>query len=90
MNENKQWILQNLCDTLRTTSAAGPLGSKNPLVALRYVTDGDMEFAVPIFEDGSGEPNEHWPYGYYGVNITGDSGIAIIMDVVNNFVRMVW
>ena len=43
------------------------------------------ETVRPIFEDGCGEA-----FGYYDVNVSMDSGIAIIMDVVNQFVRKMW
>lgn len=87
MNENKQLILDKLCETLRLTAAAG---TGNPLKELRYVKDGYDEYAIPVFEDGTGEPTATHPHGYYAVNISCDSGIAIVMDVVKQFVRKVW
>ena len=86
--ENKQVILDKLCEAFRMTRHFGyPEG--NPLKEIRYEKYGYDEYAVPIFDDGSGEPNEYYPKGYYAVNITGDSGIAIIEDVVKQFVRKV-
>ena len=80
--ENKQAICTAICDALRLTNAAG---NNNPLTEIRYIRkeNGD-EFARPIFENGTGEN------GYYDVNITGDSGIAIFMDICNQFVRKMW
>ena len=87
--ENKQEILNSLCATLQMTEAAGYLYG-NPLKEIRYVKRGSDEFAVPIFADGNGEPNDYYPNGYYAVNISGDSGVAVVMDVISNFVRRVW
>ena len=42
------------------------------------------ETVRPIFEDGCGEN------GYYDINISWDSGIAIVMDIVNQFVKKMW
>ena len=84
MRESKQEFLVSLCATLQLTSAAGhPKG--NPLVELRYIKkpNGD-EICRPIFEDGTGET------GYYDVNISGDSNIAILYDVVTKFCKKVW
>lgn len=88
MKENKQAICDAFCETLRLTSAAGS-PTNNPLIALRYMTKeegGRFEETVrPIFEDGCGEA-----FGYYDVNVTADSGIAIIMDITNQFIRKMW
>lgn len=89
MTENIQTTLTALCDTLRTTiPAGGPNG--NPLIEIRYMVDGNEEYAVPIFEDGTGEPNEHCPHGYYGVNISGDSAYGALIDVFKNFCQTMW
>lgn len=81
--EDKQEILNAICDMLRLTSAAGhPLG--NRLDRIEYIDNGDKEIARPIFEDGNGKN------GYYDVNITYDSGIAIVKDVMEHFVNYVW
>lgn len=87
MKENKQAICDALCEALRLTSAAGsPIN--NPLVELRYMTKAEggryEETVRPIFEDGCGKN------GYYDVNVSMDSGIAIIMDIVNQFVKSMW
>lgn len=80
--ENKQQICNAICQALRKTDAAG---NNNALAELRYIrkSNGD-EIVRPVFENGTGED------GYYDINISGDSGIAIFMDVVNQFVRKVW
>lgn len=80
--ENKQQICNAICQALRKTDAAG---NNNALAELRYIrkNNGD-EIVRPVFENGTGED------GYYDINISGDSGIAIFMDVVNQFVRKVW
>lgn len=86
--ENKQAILNAICDALRLTDNAG---KGNALKEIRYMVDEDgNEYAVPIFETGAGEPDEYYPHGYYGVNITADSGTAMFKDVVNCFVNVVW
>lgn len=84
MKEDKIQFLNSLRDTLLLTRAAGyPLN--NPLKELRYIQyDDGTEIVRPVFEDGSGEN------GYYDVNISGDSNIAILYDVVNYFCRKVW
>lgn len=88
MKEDKQAICNAFCEALRLTSAAGsPIN--NPLIELKYMTKeegGRFEETVrPRFENGCGEA-----FGYYDVNVTCDSGIAIIMDIVNQFVRKMW
>lgn len=88
MKEDKQKICDALCEALRCTSAAGsPMN--NPLIELRYMTKEEGgrfdETVRPIFEDHCGEA-----FGYYDVNVSCDSGIAMIMDIVNQFVRKMW
>lgn len=88
--EDKRAICNAICEALRKTRAFG-LGCGNELVEIRYVKHKNgKEFAVPIFEDGDGEPDELYPYGCYAVSITGDSGIAIWIDITNNFVKKIW
>lgn len=80
--ENKAKFLESLKNTLLLTNAAG---YGNPLKELRYIKlDNGDEFVRPIFEDGTGEN------GYYDVDISGDSNIGILYDVVKNFCRKVW
>lgn len=80
--EDKQAILDAICEALRLTSAAG---TGNPLVEIRYIQKPNgTELARPIFENGTGED------GYYDVNITCDSGIAIFKDIVKQFINVVW
>ena len=81
--EDKQQILNSLCETLLLTRNAG--GDGNHLLCIKYVQkDNGDEVARPIFRNGAGST------GYYDVNISGDSGTAIIMDVVNQFVKRMW
>lgn len=89
MKENKQEICDKLLEALRATSAAGAI-ENNDLVELRYIKEenGD-EIVRPIFRDGAGKPHSKYG-GYYDVNVTGDSGIAVIMDVVKQFVCHMW
>lgn len=79
--ENKQEICNALCETLRLTTNAG---TGNALVELRFIDEGYRQTVRPIFEDGNGEN------GWYDVNVSGDSGTAMIIDIVNHFVREVW
>ena len=84
MMENKAEFCKSLCETLRLTRAAGTPGC-NPLVELRYMKlENGMEIVRPVFEDGTGEN------GYYDVNVSCDSNIGILLDVVEHFVRKVW
>lgn len=83
--ENKQKILNAICEALRTTEN---LGTGNALKEIRYVVkeNGD-EYAVPIFEDGNGEPCSYFPNGYYAVNISGSNGVGMWIDITERFVR---
>lgn len=84
MREDKQKICDLLCEALRATSNAGdPMG--NPLVRLVYIEnplDKPQFDAIvrPIFADGTGEN------GWYDVNVSCDSGTAMIIDIVKQFV----
>lgn len=88
--ENKQDICNLLCSTLRATNNAGnPIN--NPLKELIYSKDDNgYEWVTPIFEDGTGTPTSKFPHGYYAVNVTCDSGTAMISDIVKHFVNTVW
>ena len=77
MIENKQAICDAFCETLRLTRAAG--GTRNALVRLEY--DAENEVVWPWFENGR---------YYHPVNVACDSGIAVILDIVRQFVREVW
>lgn len=85
MKEDKKEICNKLCELLRMTRNFGD-DRYNSLKELRYVVNGSEEFVVPIFKDGTGEPNEHFPNGYYAVNVTADSGVSLILDVMKKFV----
>lgn len=81
MREDKQAICDALCATLRLTTNAG---SDNALKELRYIKDGNglyTEVVRPVFEDGTGED------GYYDINVSWDSGTAMIVDIANQFIR---
>lgn len=88
MREDKQKICDLFCETLRATLNAGYPGG-NPLVELRYIKKPEGkpqydEIVRPIFADGTGED------GYFDVNVSWDSGTAMIMDIVSQFVRKMW
>ncbi len=74
--ENKQAICDAMCEAIRLTRAGG---SGNALVRLEF--DPITEEVWPWFEDGR---------YYKPINVAMDSGIAIIMDIVKQFVREVW
>ena len=84
MFETKQGVCDAMCKAIQSTDAGGsPLN--NPLRELRYmVLDDGMEIVRPIFADGTGEN------GYMDVNVTADSGIAMIMDITKQFIRKMW
>jgi len=82
MYENKQAIMDKLCEAIRLTAAGGNQWGNNALAELKYIPD--REVVKPVFEDGAGAD------GYYEVNVACDSGIAMIMDVVNQFVKKMW
>lgn len=88
MMEDKQAICNAFCETLKLTRAAGS-PTNNPVIEIKYMTKeegGRFEETVrPIFADHCGES-----MGYYDVNVTGDSGIAVIMDIMKQFVCRVW
>lgn len=84
MRENKQEICNAFCEALRLTTNAG---GSNALKELRYLPEGNgiySEVVRPIFENGCGED------GYYDVNVSCDSGTAMIYDIVRQFVNKVW
>lgn len=82
--ENKQEVCNAILRALQTTRAAGTEGC-NPLVELKYFTkENGMEIVRPIFEDGTGNN------GYYDINVTCDSGIAMFIDITNQFIRKMW
>lgn len=79
--EDKQAICDALCNTLRLTSNAG---AGNALAELRYIDEGDRQIVRPIFEDGNGEN------GWYDINVSWDSGTAMIIDIADQFIKSVW
>ena len=77
--EDKQKICDAFCETLKLTHNA------HDLVELRYMFLKNGEEVVrPIFKDGWGSS------GYYDVNVSWDSGTAMISDIVKGFVNEVW
>lgn len=82
--ENKQEVCNAILKALQTTRAAGT-EECNPLVDLKYFAkENGTEIVRPIFEDGSGSN------GYYDINVTCDSGIAMFIDICNQFIRKMW
>lgn len=81
MREDKQKIMDALCETLRLTRNAGD-SEGNALAQLLYIPE--KQIVRPIFEDGTGKD------GYYDVNVAGDSGTAMITDVATQFIRKMW
>ena len=80
--ENKQDVCNKMCEAIRATDASKFGGA---LKELRYMKLEDgREIVRPIFEDGTGNG------GYYDVDVTCDSGIAIIMDITKQFIRRMW
>ena len=82
--ENKQAICDALCEALKLTDNAG---TGNKLMALKYMPNGKgtySETVRPLFADGTGAE------GYYDINVSCDSGTAMITDIVNQFVRRMW
>ena len=76
MKENKQAICDKMCEAIRLTRNGG---TGNALVRLEY--DEEKEVVWPWFEDGR---------YYKPINVAMDSGTAIIMDIVKQFVKEVW
>lgn len=92
MREDKQLICNKICEALQCTFAAGSMFGNNGLKELRYIRKKETndesvrydETVRPIFEDGTGED------GYYDINVSCDSGIALFMDIDKQFIRSVW
>ena len=88
ISENKQYILNKICEALQATRQFHPGTGVNGLKELRYIKRGDSyesnvryeETARPIFEDGTGSD------GWYDIDISCDSGTAIFTDVARQFV----
>lgn len=69
--ENKRLIVKKLCEVLQLTRAGRLIDS------LKYEPekDSDDEFVAIIYRDGS-------PKAFSFVDVTGDSGISLIRDVI--------
>ena len=81
MREDYQLICNMLCETLKCTLNAGH-PANNPLDRMVYLENEGL--VRPIFKDGTGES------GCYDVNVAGDSGTAMIEDIVRQFVSRMW
>lgn len=79
--DDRQSICNALCDALILTSNAGD-SRCNALEELLYIPE--KESVRPIFEDGSGSD------GYYDICVAGDSGTAVITDIVRQFIVRMW
>lgn len=79
--ENKQDICWALRDALLLTSNAGD-SRGNALKDLKYIPEKGV--VRPIFEDGTGAD------GWYDVNVEGDSGTAMILDIARQFIGKMW
>lgn len=73
--ENKQEICKKLCELLKLTRAGSELG----LVSIEYVKEGQEEYAKVCWQQG--EPGGMEMF-MDKICITGDSGRAIILDVL--------
>lgn len=76
---NRADFCKKLCELLRETRAFAHLKE------LRWNEEG--EYVTPIFDNGAGEPNKFEPKGYYWIDCCMDSNAAILMDVVDHFVK---
>lgn len=82
----KQESLNKICEVIRYLTK----GDANPLREIRHIIYNGNEYAVPVFEDGAGEPNQYYPEGYYAVNITANSELWNLVAIVESFVKRVW
>ena len=78
--EDKQAVADIFCLLLQMTRAGG---MSNHVKQMRYEEkeNGD-EIITPVLADG----NANW----YKINVTGDSGVAMIKDITNQFVGKAW
>ena len=84
--DDKKRMCELLTELVRETTGT----DGNSLKELRWVVEGNEEWIVPVFEDGSGEPNKHWPHGYYAVNVSGRSSYGAFLTVIERFIRRKW
>lgn len=74
-NEDKQGICNQLCELLKLTRAG------NGLVSIEYLKEGQEEFAKVYWQHGKPGNEEGF---VQKICITGDSGAAIIRDVMRS------
>jgi hypothetical protein len=86
ITENKQEIANKICEALQLTRQFAPHQGNNGLLELRYIKseNGYSEYLRPVFE---AEPDRN--DGYYDINISGDSGTAVFIDVVRQFINRI-
>ena len=78
--ENKQAVADAFCYLLQMTRSGG---TSNFVKEMRYeIDERHNETVTPILADG----NSNW----YTAYVSGDSGIAMIKDITNQFVRKAW
>ena len=75
MNEDKRDICRSLIPALQKTRALTNLCN-----LLYYVDDDNEEWVVPVFEEPSGSVSTRMK-----IRVTGDSGIAMIRDILREF-----
>lgn len=78
--ESKEMVAMAFCLALQMTNNAGKC---NHVSEMKYtkLENGD-EVVIPILEDGTDD--------WYVCHVTGDSGTAMLIDMVNQFVRKAW
>ena len=78
--EDKEEVAKAFCMLLQMTSAAGKSNHVREMVYEK--TERGDEIVYPILADGTCD--------WYTAYVSGDSGIAMIMDITNQFVRKAW
>lgn len=78
--ENKQMIADAYCLMLQLTSSGGTGNHVSKLVYEKK--ENGTEIVYPVLADG----DSNW----YTIDTTGGSGIAMVSDITNQFVRKAW
>lgn len=78
--EDKAEVAKAFGFLLQMTSAGGKSNHIKEMVYEK--TDKGEEYVYPILADGTDD--------WYNIYVTGDSGVAMIMDITNQFVRKAW